>query len=64
MCKMLSTAIDETFQINPKHNCDDKCLIYLLKCSVMYEKQRMHFNLGGITTRKMTKSFKETKIEY
>ena len=29
-----STATDETFEINHELNCDDKCLIYLLKCKV------------------------------
>ena len=29
-----STATGETFQINHELNCDDKCLIYLLKCKV------------------------------
>ena len=29
-----STVTGETFQINHELNCDDKCLIYLLKCKV------------------------------
>ena len=29
-----STVADQTFQINHELNCDDKCLIYLLKCKV------------------------------
>ena len=29
-----STATGETFQINHDFNCDDRCLIYLLKCKV------------------------------
>ena len=29
-----STATDKTFQINHELNCDDKCLIYLLKYKV------------------------------
>ena len=29
-----STVTDETFQINHELNCDDKCLIYFLKCKV------------------------------
>ena len=29
-----STVTDETVQINHELNCDDKCLIYLLKCKV------------------------------
>ena len=29
-----STVTSETFQINHQINCDDKCLIYLLKCKV------------------------------
>ena len=29
-----STVTGETFQINHEFNCDDKCLIYLLKCKV------------------------------
>ena len=43
-----SAVTGETFQINHELNCDDKCLIYLLKCKVckknnMQEKQRMRF---------------------
>ena len=29
-----STVTGDTFQINHELNCDDKCLIYLLKCKV------------------------------
>ena len=29
-----STVTGKTFQINHELNCDDKCLIYLLKCKV------------------------------
>ena len=29
-----STVTSETLQINQELNCDDKCLIYLLKCKV------------------------------
>ena len=29
-----STVTGETFHINHELNCDDKCLIYLLKCKV------------------------------
>ena len=29
-----STVKGKTFQINHELNCDDKCLIYLLKCKV------------------------------
>ena len=28
-----STATGESFKINHKFNCDDKCLIYLLTCN-------------------------------
>ena len=29
-----STVAGEVFQINHKLNCEEKCLIYLLKCKV------------------------------
>ena len=44
-----STVTGETSQMNYELNCDDKCLIYLLKCKFCkknntYEKQRMYFD--------------------
>ena len=52
-----STVTGETFKINHKLNCDDKCLIYLFTCKCcgnnMLEKQLGSLGLGGKTVSVM-----------
>ena len=59
-------ATGEAFQINQKHNCEDKSLIYLLKCKFcennILHRAGMHFDLGETVTRAMTKYFRKIKI--
>ena len=41
-----STTTGETFKINHKLNCNDKCLVYILTCNV-YENNMIHGNDFG-----------------
>ena len=53
-----STVTGETFKINHKLNCDDKCLIYLFTCECcvnnMLEKSLGSLGSGGTTIDVMT----------
>ena len=61
-----STATDETFEINHELNCDDKCLIYLLKCKVC-NKQYVgettdQFRLRWNNFKDKDKNFRDMKV--
>ena len=61
-----STVADQTFQINHELNCDDKCLIYLLKCKVC-NKQYVgettdQFRLRWNNFKDKDKNFRDMKV--
>ena len=45
-----STFTGETYKINHKFDCIEKCLIFLLTCNNMYVKQLTLFAISGIIT--------------
>ena len=56
-----STVTGEIFQINHELNCDDKCLIYLLKCKA-YNKQYEGETMDG--SRLRWNNYKDNDIKF